>query len=81
MTSLALSRSSLGFKNSVTTHVVLAAANKLQAKPMIPLESDDHHHHDETIKLPNTFNLTKVVIFLPNLVTHSSRSKEKHFKM
>lgn len=54
MSSLALSRLS-SFNNSTTSYVVLAAANKLKAKPMIPLPADDHHHHDEHIGLPNSF--------------------------
>ena len=53
MSSLAFSRLS-SFNNTATTFVVLASANKLVSKPMIPLPADDHHHHDEHISLPNS---------------------------
>jgi len=41
------------FNNSATSYVVLAAANKLKAKPAIALPDD--HDHDEHIALPNSF--------------------------
>lgn len=43
------------FNNSATTYVVLAASNKLTAKPMIPLSAADDHHHEVHISLPNHF--------------------------
>jgi hypothetical protein len=54
MTSLALSR--IGFNNSASTYVVLAAANKLKPKPMIAMPDDHHGHgHDHHMALPNAF--------------------------
>lgn len=52
MSCLSLSRIST-FNNKATTFVVLSAANKLTAKPMIPLHADDHHHDDAHMALPN----------------------------
>ncbi|CAF0878957.1 unnamed protein product [Brachionus calyciflorus] len=52
MSSLALSRLS-SFTNSATTYVVLAATNKLTAKPAVPLPDD--HSHDDHISLPDSF--------------------------
>jgi hypothetical protein len=54
MTALALSRS-LGLKTSSTSFIVLASNNKLKQFPMVPLVSDDHHHHNENISLPDVF--------------------------
>jgi len=45
------------FNNTATTTVVLAAANRLTQKPMIPIK-DDHQHHDHHMSLPNSIKST-----------------------
>ena len=63
MSTLALSRLSR-LNNSATTYVVSAAANRLPTKPMIPMESNDHHHgHDSHMSLPNQFQPSTVNSF------------------
>jgi hypothetical protein len=59
MSCLALSRIST-FNNKATAFVVLASANRLTAKPMIPLHDDDHSHHGDHIGLPNKPKLASV---------------------
>lgn len=78
MSSLAISRLS-SFNNSATT-VVVAAANKLVSKPIVPMHSDDHSH-DHHIGLPNSFkpstnmSLGKLLIGGNLKVTSSFSSK------
>lgn len=49
---MSLSRLSV-LNNPAATTVVLAAANRMTQKPMIPMKSDDHHHDDHHMSLPN----------------------------
>ena len=52
MSLLALNRLA-SFNNTASTWVVLSAANKLKAKPMIAMHGDHGHHDDHHMALPN----------------------------
>ena len=72
MTTYSLTRLG-GLANSAKTYVVLAGANKLQPKPMIPLAGDHDHHHDESMPLPNSFQPSTAYSFKNSLIGGSLR--------